>query len=129
MSASAATPPRIPQTASPKGMGAGRPKSPQRASQPRQCAAASDRMTRTRRRPDLPSGEVALLCTILREVSRLRGALCRGRPLAFDAGSPSDADEAIALCHACPALSECRQWADGQPPGALVGVVGGRVQA
>ncbi|MGV6990874.1 WhiB family transcriptional regulator [Gordonia amicalis] len=53
----------------------------------------------------------------------LRGAACVGSPGLFDPRDPSEdpADTAYRhnaareLCRTCPALEECRDWADSQP--------------
>jgi Transcription factor WhiB len=58
---------------------------------------------------------------------RLDGALCRGRAGLFDATDDDQAAEAIAICHECPALQRCREWADAQPINSLSGVVAGQV--
>jgi WhiB family redox-sensing transcriptional regulator len=53
---------------------------------------------------------------------RLSGAACVGEYDLFDPRDPSDPDredieaEAIAICHACPALFACRAWYDSLPP-------------
>lgn len=64
-------------------------------------------------------GVVDLLATILRGTADLSGALCVDSPELFDPPAPyEDAADtryrhgsAEALCHQCPVLERCRDWA------------------
>ncbi|GAB33426.1 WhiB family transcriptional regulator [Gordonia otitidis] len=64
-------------------------------------------------------GVVDLLEAILRGTADLSGAACVGSPELFDPPAPyEDAADtryrhanAEALCHRCPALDRCRDWA------------------
>ena len=64
-------------------------------------------------------GVVDLLAAILSDTADLSGALCVGSPELFDPPAPyedaADAryrhQHAEALCHRCPALERCRDWA------------------
>ena len=64
-------------------------------------------------------GVVDLLEAILRDTADLSGAACVGSPEMFDPPAPHEdaADtryrhaNAEALCHRCPALDRCRDWA------------------
>ena len=64
-------------------------------------------------------GVVDLLEAILRGTADLSGAVCAGSPELFDPPAPyEDAADtryrhanAEALCHRCPALDRCRDWA------------------
>ncbi|SBS79576.1 conserved hypothetical protein [uncultured Mycobacterium sp.] len=54
----------------------------------------------------------------------MRNGLCRDRSELFDSEDPADAAEAVALCQRCPALTQCREWADRldrrhRPPGTI----------
>jgi hypothetical protein len=48
---------------------------------------------------------------IVRGTPRLTDALCRGRVDLFDAEDTEAADRAAAICHQCPALQACGDWA------------------
>ena len=71
------------------------------------------RMTRPRARPT-PGPVLLLLETILRKAPRLPGALCAEDPRGHDCtnGCRQDIKQAIAICHECPELVPCSQWAD-----------------
>jgi hypothetical protein len=43
----------------------------------------------------------------------------------FDGTTFEDTNRAVTLCHSCPCLDACRQWADSQS--GLHGVVAGRL--
>ena len=63
----------------------------------------------------------------LQGIPRLEGARCRGRWSVWDeTEDPVIIEYAINQCKACPALAECREWADTQK--RLTGVVAGRVR-
>ncbi|OBJ24619.1 hypothetical protein [Mycobacterium sp. 1245801.1] len=66
----------------------------------------------------------------LAAVPSLPGAKCAGRWDLFDVTDSEDerAEAATHLCNTCPALTKCRTWFDGLPPGRRpIGVVAGRV--
>lgn len=67
---------------------------------------------------------------------KLDGANCVGMWTAFDPAEPGETAEetayrhgaAIALCEACNALQECRDWSDSLPPGQRPrGIIAGRL--
>jgi hypothetical protein len=70
---------------------------------------------------------VLLLREILRDLPRLgEDRACLGAsPETFDAASEDDAQHAISLGRACPALTACREWSTTQR--RLEGVVAGRL--
>lgn len=72
----------------------------------------------------------------LTAVPQLDGARCRGRSELFDPRAYFEPEakleqrqaEAVAECHQCPALADCRRWLDGLPRSARPsGVVAARV--
>lgn len=70
--------------------------------------------------------QFASLLSALRGAPRLPGAACRGHWETFD--DIDEPDYAISVClNHCPALSNCRQWADSQPKRNLYGVIAGEV--
>lgn len=79
------------------------------------------------RKAAAPRDLLALMCAVLAGSPKLPGALCRGRGHLFAGDNLADTETAIAMCHTCPALTACRQWAESQPSTALSGVYGGRV--
>lgn len=77
-----------------------------------------------------------ILKRILAGLPKLSGAACVGRAEIFAPAEPDEPDEhveyrhrhAAAICSTCPALTECREWADSlpardRPPGVLAGVI------
>lgn len=80
-----------------------------------------------------PTDETALLIKILADTPRLEDAACIGQHHLFDPATEAEptavADRrhrlAADLCSNCPALAECRRWADDQKsyPGVLAGRV------
>lgn len=72
---------------------------------------------------DYDDGSLSLLKLILTDLPALPGAACVGRPELFDpahrAELPADVAyrhrAAARLCHACPVLDACRDWATTQP--------------
>lgn len=70
-------------------------------------------------RTDYSAGLVGLLEAILTDTADLSGALCVGSAELFDPRDPyedaADAryrhENAEALCHRCPVLERCRDWA------------------
>jgi len=70
---------------------------------------------------------VALVVAIIRGAPRLDGALCHGRPEVFDATDAEHIQTAAELCARCPALAECRAWAEAVPRSSRpTGVLAGR---
>lgn len=70
------------------------------------------------------------LLAALAGVPSLPGASCRGRPHLFDGTDGPDGprtQQAAALCHRCPALERCSEWAEAQPLRSLSGVIAGRL--
>jgi hypothetical protein len=65
---------------------------------------------------------------ILRGTPKLDGALCRGRSQLFDSDDPLDVDDATAICHQCPALQACAEWAATQRHDKLSGVIAGELR-
>ncbi|GAB36861.1 WhiB family transcriptional regulator [Gordonia otitidis] len=73
-------------------------------------------------RTDYSAGLVGLLEAILTDTADLSGAVCIGAAELFDPPAPyEDAadtryrhENAEALCHQCPVLERCRDWASGQ---------------
>jgi hypothetical protein len=74
---------------------------------------------------------VQLLAAILWDSPKLEDSLCRDRHWLFDADIDDHEEQqyaterAIALCHRCPALAACREWAATQS--RLSGVVAGEL--
>lgn len=79
-------------------------------------------------------GVVPLLAAVLRELPKLTGAACAGRSELFDPAHRHETAEtvearharAVGLCRTCPALIDCRTWADSltrprRPAGVLAG--------
>ena len=74
-------------------------------------------------RTDYSAGLVGLLEAILTDTADLSGALCVDSAALFDPPAPyEDAadtryrhETAEALCHRCPALDRCRDWAAQRP--------------
>jgi integrase len=62
-----------------------------------------------------------LLEAVLAGLPRLPGARCRDRYALFDSVDDDDHAHAAAICRSCPALAQCRNWAQAQPDGALRG--------
>jgi hypothetical protein len=54
-----------------------------------------------------------LIGAILAGTPKLAGALCRGRSELWDSDDLADIDDAIAICHQCPALEACAEWSAG----------------
>ncbi|MCV7285354.1 WhiB family transcriptional regulator [Mycolicibacterium wolinskyi] len=69
-------------------------------------------------------GWIDLVAAIVRGTPALPGALCRGQADLFDAQWSSTASAAAELCHMCPDLAPCRQWAATERN--LHGVIAGR---
>ena len=91
-------------------------------------------MKRTTDTPDW----IALIGAVLDGVPNLTGAACSGRPDVFDSAPHSEPSDvtgtryaaALAVCHDCPCLTQCRAWVDDTPPTKRPsGVVAGRAPA
>lgn len=81
-------------------------------------------------------GPIPLLASILRELPRLDGGLCRGRHQVFDTPEPGTDPEiveyrrhtAVSICKRCPALTACAAWVDSLPLSQRpAGVVAGHI--
>lgn len=80
--------------------------------------------------------QLDVLLAVIGAAPALPGARCRGRSHLFDGGPAGEDDEiraarieqALGVCHRCPALTDCRRWHDALPVSRRpVGVVAGRV--
>ncbi|WP_328856360.1 WhiB family transcriptional regulator [Williamsia herbipolensis] len=79
---------------------------------------------------------ISLLARIFDELPALPGAACAGRPDLFDPADTRETAESVAsryraaaaVCASCPALTQCRAWADSlNRHRRPAGVVGGRI--